>query len=82
MGKKLRFLMVAAVIALFSTNAMAQDAASDSTAKEERVSADGSYQFKPSWGIGLQYGLTFTDMGNCYLLTASQVLQVMPPRLT
>ena len=74
MGKKLRFLMVAAVIALFSTNAMAQDAASDSTAKEERVSADGSYQFKPSWGIGLQYGLTFTDMGNWndYLLVPAK----------
>ena len=63
MGKKLRFLMVAAVIALFSTSAMAQDNA-QSDKSEKRVSANGSYQFKPSWGIGLQYGMTFTDMDN------------------
>ena len=62
MGKKLRFLMVAAAIALFSTNAVAQD--NQDSAKEERVSANGSYQFRPSWGVGLQYGLTFTDMSN------------------
>ncbi len=78
MGKKLRFLLVAAMIALFSTNAMAQDAdeASDSSATttEKRVSANGSYQFKMSWGVGLQYGLTFTDMSNWndYLLIPSK----------
>ncbi|MBQ4360722.1 MAG: OmpA family protein [Proteobacteria bacterium] len=61
MVKKFRFLMAAALLMLFSTNAVAEDSSSDSKA---RTSADGSYQFKPSWGIGLQYGLTFTDMQN------------------
>ncbi len=42
---------------------MAQDNAQSDTS-DKRVSANGSYQFKPSWGIGLQYGLTFTDMDN------------------
>ena len=73
MGKKLRFLIVAAALALFSTNAVAQDT-TEAKPKEERVSADGSYQFKLSWGIGIQYGLTFTDMANWndYLLKPSR----------
>ncbi|MCL2326111.1 MAG: OmpA family protein [Proteobacteria bacterium] len=61
MRKTLRYLVVAAAVALLSTNAMAQD---NTDASGKRVSADGSYQFKPSWGIGLQYGMTFTDMAN------------------
>ena len=61
MAKKFRFLMAAALLMLFSTNAVAEDSSSDAKA---RTSADGSYAFKPSWGIGLQYGLTFTDMQN------------------
>ena len=74
MGKKLRFLMVAAAIALFSTSAMAEDTAQDGKS-ESRVSANGSYQFKPSWGIGLQYGMTFTDMDNwnSYLLMPARM---------
>lgn len=75
MGKKLRYLMVAAVLALFSTNAMAQESTDDGATKdEERVSANGSYQFKMSWGVGLQYGLTFTDMSNWndYLLVPAK----------
>ena len=63
MGKKLRFMLVSAMITLFSTNALAQDADKDAP-KKERVSANGSYEFKPSWGIGLQYGMTFTEMEN------------------
>ena len=65
--------MVAAVIALFSANtAMADDG--DASTSEKRVSANGSYQFKPSWGIGLQYGMTFTDMSNWndYLLVPAK----------
>ncbi|MBR4984594.1 MAG: OmpA family protein [Proteobacteria bacterium] len=61
MARKFRFLMAAALLMLFSTNAVAEDSGSDSTA---RKSADGSYKFEPSWGVGLQYGLTFTDMQN------------------
>ena len=116
MGKKLRYMIAAAVIALFATDALAQDAetvagvqepeaaaeatdvadeavaiadveeteavvdadetteASEKVAKEERVSADGSYKFIPSWGVGLQYGMTFTDMSNWndYLLKPSR----------
>ena len=76
MGKKLRFMMIAAAMALFSTSAFAEDAASDNADNktEERVSANGSYQFKLSWGVGLQYGLTFTDMANWndYLLIPSK----------
>ena len=66
MGKRLRFLLVSAMISLFSTNAVAQDdgAAKDGDKAKKRVSANGSYEFKPSWGIGLQYGMTFTEMEN------------------
>lgn len=104
MGKKLRYLLAAAAIALFSADAFAQDTTETAeakpvaetqtesveaqpvvaeaesaqpatkTKKEERVSADGSYKFRPSWGIGLQYGMTFTDMSNWndYLLKPSR----------
>ena len=63
MRKTLRFMVIAATAAMvmLSTNAMADDGEKTT---EQRVSANGSYQFKPSWGIGLQYGLTFTEMTN------------------
>ena len=64
MKKNLRFLLVAALATMFSTAAMAQDEQNDAAAAAPRVSANGSYQFKPSWGIGLQYGMTFTDLQN------------------
>ena len=48
---------VIASLAMVSTNAVADD-----EVKAQRVSANGSYEFQPSWGIGLQYGLTFTEM--------------------
>ncbi len=59
MRKTLRIAMAAVIasLAIFSTNAMADDGDN-----AQRVSSNGSYEFKPSWGIGLQYGLTFTEM--------------------
>ncbi len=69
--------MIAALAAMpfLSTNAIAQDS-EDATpvVKPNRVSANGSYEFKPTWGIGLQYGLTFTELDNFnnYLLLPSK----------
>jgi hypothetical protein len=59
-------MLVAAMAAMtmFSANAMADDGDQSKPAAEKRVSANGNYQFHPSWGIGLQYGLTFTEMEN------------------
>ena len=59
MRKCLRLAMAAVIasLAMVSTNAVADD-----EVKAQRVSANGSYEFQPSWGIGLQYGLTFTEM--------------------
>jgi outer membrane protein OmpA-like peptidoglycan-associated protein len=51
-------------MAMVSTNAFADDGDQAKPASEKRVSANGNYEFKPSWGIGLQYGLTFTEMEN------------------
>ena len=67
--------MVAAAIALFSTNAMAEEESGDSSSTEKRVSANGTYEFQLSWGVGLQYGLTFTDMANWndYLLIPAKM---------
>ena len=70
MAKKLSILIFAVCAALFSTSAFAEettDTSADTSAKastEKRVSANGSYEFKPSWGIGIQYGITFTGMDN------------------
>ena len=61
----LRLLMVAALTAMtaFSSVAVAETKGSGTTLPP-RVSANGSYQFVPSWGFGIQYGVTFTDMDN------------------
>ena len=57
--------MAAALAAMttFSTVAVA-DNGDGGASLPPRVSADGQYTFKPSWGVGLQYGVTFTDMDN------------------
>ena len=66
--------MVAAVIALFSANTAMADDGDTAGSSNKRVSKNGDYQFKPSWGIGLQYGMTFTDMSNWndYLLVPAK----------
>ena len=86
MGKKLRVLLIAACAALFATSAMAEEATTPAATSNSAATADasqaektaqkresknGKYEFKRSWGIGLQYGLSFTDLTNWndYLLT-------------
>ena len=63
--KKLRLLMMTALATMttFSTVAVAETG-NGGTSLPERVSANGKYEFKPSWGIGIQYGVTFTDLDN------------------
>ena len=69
MMKKLGLCVVAACMAFLATNAMAEEVTTE--AQEPSVEQTSrAYAFKPSWGIGLQYGMTFTEMDswNSYLM--------------
>ncbi len=65
-------LLAAAAMSLITSSATAQDAAPE---EKKRESAHGSYEFKPSYGGGIELGYFFNDLGrwNTHLLKPNNV---------